>query len=244
MIKIMSDTLKEVLLRNRLCLSQDLNGTDKEFPKMYISEIYEPIISKLRRKTFNFVEIGVRTGASVHLWSKYFESMNFIGIDNEVDVVWQNADWLQGKNVKYMKADAYQLETLRKLPNELDLVIDDGPHSISSQIWLAQNYTSILSGDGLIFIEDIQGGLRYCDRIVRAVPKTFKGCVRVLDLRKMSGQGDALVVLIHNCDGICQIDNKFQNQFEVWPSVLRFLYFEQIRFVFNRVAAKVMSIFK
>lgn len=240
----MSDTLKEVLLRNSLCLSQDLNGTDKEFPKMYISQIYDPIIGDLRKKEINFVEIGVRTGASVQLWSKYFESMNFIGIDNEVDVVWQNADWLQGKNVRYMKADAYQLETLRNLPNQLDLVIDDGPHSISSQIWLAQNYTSILSDGGLIFIEDIQGGLRYCDRIVRAVPKSFKGCVRVLDLRKLSGQGDALVVLIHNCNGICQVETEFRNQFNVWPSVLRLLHFEQIRFFFNRVVARVMRIFK
>lgn len=239
----MSDTLKSVLLKNGLCLSQDLNGTDKEFPKKYISEIYDPLIGSFRKKTFNFVEIGVRTGASVHLWSKYFESMNFVGIDNEVDVVWQNADWLQGKNVKYMKADAYEIDTLRNLPIKLDLVIDDGPHSISSQIWLTQNYTSILSEGGFIFIEDIQGGLRYCDRIVRAVPKKFSGCVRVFDLRKISGQGDALVVLIHNCDGICPINSEFRNQFEVWPSALRFIYFEQIKFLFDRFVAKVMNSF-
>jgi hypothetical protein len=240
----MESTLKSVLLQNNLCLSQNSNGTDKEFPKMYISQIYDPIIGKLEKQNFNFVEIGVRTGASVQLWAKYFSKMSFIGIDNEVDVVWQNSDWVRGKNVQYLKADAYCRETLAMLPNQMTVVIDDGPHSISSQIWLAQNYTSRLSSNGFIFIEDIQGGLSYCDRIIRAIPKTFKGCVRILDLRRISGEGDSLVVLIHNCVGLCDIQSEFRNQRELWPSLLRVLYFERIRFVCNRLIAKSLHIFK
>jgi precorrin-6B methylase 2 len=79
-----------------------------------------------------FVEIGVRTGASVHLWSTFFRNLNFIGIDNNKDVVWQNENWLEGKNVKYLQADAYSLETIKKLPKEIDVIIDDGPHSLES----------------------------------------------------------------------------------------------------------------
>jgi hypothetical protein len=244
MLRAMGSTLKSVLLENDLCLSQNSNGTDKEFPKMYVSKIYDPFIGGLKKQKFNFVEIGVRTGASVRLWAQYFEAMNFIGIDNEVDVVWQNADWVRGKNVQYMKADAYCHETLSELPDQITVVIDDGPHSISSQIWLARNYTSRLSKDGFIFIEDIQGGLSYCDRIIRAIPKTFGGCVRILDLREISGEGDSLVVLIHNCSGSCDIQSVFRDQRKLWPTMLRVLYFERIRFICNRLSVKVLHIFK
>ena len=211
---------------------------------MYISEVYDPIIGKMEKQNFNFVEIGVRTGASVQLWAKYFSEMNFIGIDNEVDVVWQNADWIRGKNIQYLKADAYCHETLAMLPKQMTVVIDDGPHSISSQVWLAQNYTPRLSMNGFIFIEDIQGGLSYCDRIIRAIPKKFKGCVRIIDLRKVSGEGDSLLVLIHNCEGMCDIQIGFRNQHDLWPSLLRVLYFERVKFICNRLIAKSLRIFK
>jgi hypothetical protein len=244
MLYLMSETLKSALLQNNLCLSQNMNGTDKEFPKMYISQIYDPFIGKFKKLEFNFVEIGVRTGASVQLWSQYFEEMNFIGIDNEVDVVWQNADWVRGKNVRYLKADAYCHETLSELPDEMSVVIDDGPHSITSQIWLARHYTPHLSVNGFIFIEDIQGGLWYCDKIIRAVPKSFGGCVRIIDLRKLSGEGDSLVILIHNCSGACSLDDKYPNQYEHWPTFLRLIYFEQIKFVFSRLIVKIAGVFK
>jgi hypothetical protein len=42
----------------------------------------------------------------------------------------------------------------------------------------------------MLFIEDIQGGKRHCDQIIRSLPKTFSGCVRIFDLTKESKQGD------------------------------------------------------
>jgi hypothetical protein len=244
MLECMTSSLLESLTQHKLCLSQNPNGTDKEFPKMYISRIYDPIIASLQNVEFNFVEIGVRTGASVHLWSEYFKQMRFIGIDNEVDVVWQNSDWLEGKNIQYMKADAYRNETLALLPPTLDVLIDDGPHSISSQIWVATNYTPRLAAGGIIFIEDIQGGLAYCDRIIRKIPRGFQGCSRILDLRKVSGEGDSLVVMIHNCVGECKLKLDFPNQFELLPTISRSLYLQQIFYILSRLRHKVVRIFR
>lgn len=243
MLYCMTSSLLESLTLHNLCLSQNPNGTDKEFPKMYISQIYDPIIGSLQNSEFNFVEIGVRTGASVHLWSEYFKHMHFIGIDNEVDVVWQNSDWLEGKNIHYMKADAYSKETLAALPSTLDVLIDDGPHSISSQVWVATNYTPRLAAGGMIFIEDIQGGLAYCDRIIRKIPRGFQGCSRILDLRKVSGEGDSLVVMIHNCVGECKLKLDSPNQFELLPTILRSLYFQKISFILTRLCHKIIRIF-
>jgi hypothetical protein len=243
MLDSMTSSLLESLTQNNLCLSQNLNGTDKEFPKMYISRIYDPIIACLQNSEINFVEIGVRTGASVRLWSEYFKHMSFIGIDNEVDVVWQNSDWLEGKNIQYMRADAYSNETLASLPSTLDILIDDGPHSISSQVWVATNYTPRLAPGGMIFIEDIQGGLAYCDRIIRRIPRGFQGCSRILDLRKVSGEGDSLVVMIHNCVGVCKLKLNSPNQFGFLPTIYRSLYVQQIRFILTRLLHKTARIF-
>jgi hypothetical protein len=44
--------------------------------------------------------------------------------------------------------------------------------------------------DRMMFIEDIQGGKRHCDQIIRSLPKTFSGCVRIFDLTKESKQDD------------------------------------------------------
>lgn len=185
------------------------------------------------------VEIGVRTGASAKLWASHFENIEFTGIDNGDDVVWQNEDWLKGKDVRYLEADAYNLATFERLPSQVDVVIDDGPHSIESQIWAAKHYTTLLSPEGYLFIEDIQGGLRYCDRIIRAIPKNFTGCVRVFDLRKTSGEGDALVAVIHNCVQPCGLGQDPMNSLSLFLRVSRRIYFHEILYTANRVLRKI-----
>jgi hypothetical protein len=235
----MNPTIIETLLDNKLCLSQTPNGTDKEFPKTYISQVYEPILGPLFEKKLVFVEIGVRTGASVHLWAKFFKNLNFIGIDNGTDVVWQEESWVAGRNVKYMKEDAYNHLTWQKLPNEIDVLIDDGPHSIDSQTWAASNYTGKIRSGGFLFIEDVQGGRRYCDRIIRSIPKNFRGCVRIFDLRKSSGEGDAVVVLIHNCHKTCTLSVLPKNELKVIPAILRFGRYQELKYSIKRIFFKL-----
>jgi hypothetical protein len=234
----MKSTLSETLRSNDLCLSRNPNGSDKEFPKRYISEIYEPLIGDKKNEYIKFLEIGVRTGASVELWSKYFTNLQFIGIDNGDDVVWQNEDWVSGRNIQYLEADAYSHITLKSLPTDLDVIVDDGPHSLVSQIWAAKYYSQILAVEGFLFIEDIQGGRRYCDRIIRSLPKSFKGCARIFDLRESSGEGDAIVVLIHNCQQICRSSQLPKNELKLIPSVIRFTRYEDLKYLRKRIFLK------
>lgn len=235
----MKITIATTLLSNQLCLSQTKNGTDKEYPKRYISEVYDPMIGKYRTTPIIFLEIGVRTGASAHLWAQYFENLEFTGIDNGQDVTWQHQSWVNGRKVKCIVADAYNHAIFRLLPDAVDIVIDDGPHSLESQKWTAKNYTSILNPEGYLFIEDIQGGRRYCDRIIRELPKSFKGCARVYDLRKISGEGDALLILIHNCKKDCSIPASTKNEMQILPRLLRATRYQEGRYILLRNIRKL-----
>jgi hypothetical protein len=219
-------TIHSELINNGLCLSQSRNGTDKEFPKKYISEVYQPIIGPLYNKPLIFVEIGVRTGASAHLWASYFNNLDLYIIDDGRDVVEQNSAWLKGQNITYLHADAYVNSTISKLPSSINIIVDDGLHSLNSQIFVAKNYTNLLAPDGLLFIEDIQRGRRDCDQIISGLPKSFKGCVRVFDLRKLTSQSDALILLIHNCTGICTLPTSVKNELTKPLALLRFIKYE------------------
>jgi hypothetical protein len=201
-------------MHDKLCIGLNVNpnGTDKECPKRYISCIYGPLFHLRRRSNLHLLEIGVRTGASILLWTRYFESANIVGIDNGDDVTWQNQAWVEGGRVSYFKADAYTNSTIDSFANKFDIIIDDGPHSLWSQQWAARHYTNILSPDGLLFIEDIWGGRINCNEIVRSLPEGFSGCVRFFDLRQQTRVGDALVILIHNCHGECNLSLKESNQ--------------------------------
>jgi hypothetical protein len=236
----MEITLSDTLKANNLCLSKNPYGSDKEFPKRYLSEIYEKLIGDKRNKRIKFLEIGVRTGASVELWSKYFTQLEFIGIDNGKDVVWQNESWVSGQNIRYLKADAYSHVTLGKIPSDLDVIVDDGPHSLESQIWAAKFYTEKLAPGGLLIIEDIQGGLRYCDEIIDALPNNFGGCARIFDLRALTLEGDALVVCVHNCSASdCGIPGNRMNEMNIGKRILRQVKYEHYKYHFQRTYRKI-----
>lgn len=235
----MKSSISEILVSNNLCLSTNPYGSDKEFPKRYISEIYEPLIGDKRDNKIKFLEIGVRTGASVQLWSKYFTNLEFIGIDNGDDVVWQNESWVSGLNIKYLETDAYSHTTLMGLPSDLDVIVDDGPHSLVSQIWAAKFYTGKLANNGLLIIEDIQGGRRHCDEIIDALPKDFQGCARVFDLREMTREGDALVVCIHNCSKDCVLPGNRKNEMRLSKKILRRVKYEKYKYEFRRSYLKI-----
>jgi hypothetical protein len=134
-------------------------GTDKGHPKSYIDNFYEDFLKKYKNEKNIIVEIGVRSGASLKLWSEYFSKESKIyGLDNLVDKneysVPVNENWIDGKNIEYIIGDAYTEEIANNF-NEITILIDDGPHSIESHIKLLELYSSKIKKGGAIIIEDI-----------------------------------------------------------------------------------------
>jgi len=155
----MKKSLKEILKEYNLNITSNPEyGTDKGDPKSYIEEFYQKTFEPLRDKEITLVEIGVRSGASMKLWKEFFSKANIIGIDNLQDhndnQTPINQDWISD-GVKFIDSNAYSEEIFDKLKTNIDILIDDGPHTLESHIQLLQMYIPKMNVGGIIIIEDI-----------------------------------------------------------------------------------------
>lgn len=152
--------LKEIIQEHNLDIETNPKyGTDKGYPKSYVDEFYEDKFSPLIDSEITLVEIGVRSGASLKLWSEYFSKANIIGIDNLSDFndhqVPINENWTSSEKVTFIDADGYLQETIDKINDKIDILIDDGPHTLESHIKLLELYIPKMNNGGMIIIEDI-----------------------------------------------------------------------------------------
>jgi hypothetical protein len=185
----MKKTLKEILEEFHLNILDENNikidanyGTDKGEPKSYIDEYYDKNFKKYREKNITLVEIGVRSGASLKLWSEYFcKKAKIYGLDNLHDKnnhsVPVNEDWISSDNVEYIIGDAYSEEICNKI-GKIDILIDDGPHTLESHIKLLELYLPKMNTGGVIVIEDISYDPNF---IYKNVPDNLKETSYVCD---------------------------------------------------------------
>lgn len=153
-------TLKEIIQEHNLDIETNPRyGTDKGYPKSYIDEFYEDKFLPLIDSEVTLVEIGVRSGASLKLWSEYFSKANIIGIDNLSDFnnhqIPINKNWTSSDKVTFIDANAYLQETVGKINGKIDILIDDGPHTFESHVKLLELYIPKMNFNGMIIIEDI-----------------------------------------------------------------------------------------
>jgi cephalosporin hydroxylase len=133
----------------------DLNPTtDKNSVHCYVKGYYEQQFSKYKNKKINFLEIGIRSGGSIKLWSEYFtNAKSIIGIDVDESVIANQFKDIEG--VTYYFGDAYTEEIVNKVPT-LDIFLDDGPHTLESQLDAIKYYLPKVKSGGLFLIEDVQ----------------------------------------------------------------------------------------
>jgi predicted O-methyltransferase YrrM len=169
-------------------------GTDKGTSHSYVKGYYEENFKKYKSKDIVLVEIGVRSGASLCLWKNYFsENSVIIGMDdlsdNNDNNIPVNDEWVSGKNVQYIVGNAYEQDALKKLPEKIDILIDDGPHSFESHVKLLELYTSKMNEGGVIVIEDV----RYPhDDLFKYVDEKYQDNAEVYDF---GGWDDKLIII-------------------------------------------------
>lgn len=173
----MTKNLNQILIEERLTLELDPEyGTDKGGPKSYVEKYYEGKFLDFQEKEITLVEIGVRSGASLCLWKNYFsKNAKIYGIDNLNDKNIHNtpinSKWISGKNVEYIIGDAYDESVRDKVIGDIDILIDDGPHTFESHVKLLELYVSKMKKGGIIVIEDISYDY---NRLYDFVPEEYK----------------------------------------------------------------------
>lgn len=128
--------------------------TDKAAPHTYIQNFYEDEFKKYQNEKINFLEIGVCSGGSFVLWSEYFKNPNLlVGVDCTDEYLHPECRNIEGVN--YYFNDAYERDFLDKLPS-FDIIIEDGQHTLETQIQCLEMYLPKLNSGGVLIIEDIQ----------------------------------------------------------------------------------------
>lgn len=128
--------------------------TDKNSVHCYVKGYYEKEFFKYKDKKITFLEIGIRSGGSMKLWAEYFtDCKQIIGIDVDQSALVEQFASIE--KVQYYFADAYSQEIADKIP-KLDIFLDDGPHTLESQLDAIYYYLPKMKSGGLFLIEDVQ----------------------------------------------------------------------------------------
>ena len=167
--------------------------TDKGTIHSYIPE-YEKLFKERRLDVTNVLEIGIGHGGSIKLWNDYFPSATIHAIN--IKSPNQPPHWFSDfmRITSYIQ-DAYTLDTLKLFKDiPLDIIIDDGPHTIETQMYAAQYYTKLLKKGGILVIEDVLG--TNIEPIINKFDDKSKA--RYIDLRHYKGRNDDILIIYEN----------------------------------------------
>lgn len=148
--------------------------TDKGDSHNYINGYYDSEFSNLREDRINILELGIAYCGSVILWRDWFFNGNIFAIENDPNL------YREIEGIRIILSDAYTEETLNLLSDiEFDYIIDDGPHTVESQIFSVKNWTKKLKIGGKLIIEDIQDF-----KNIHLLEEQTQYKTRVIDLRE------------------------------------------------------------
>lgn len=125
--------------------------TDKESLHGYLTRLYPAVFGRLMegRPIKRLLEIGVYKGGSLQLWKRAFPCATVIGIEIEPYV--ESPD-----DCLVLHTNGYADSTIALFEdNFFDIIIDDGPHTVQSQIAVWRWAPKVRHG-GAIVIEDIE----------------------------------------------------------------------------------------
>lgn len=173
-------------------------GTDKQTLHSY-GPVYEELMRPLMDKECAVLEVGVQLGGSILLWHDLLPKGFVIGVDIEKSYHESIPTRMDEKRHALLIQDAYTPETIDCIkelaPNGLDLAIDDGPHSLQSQIDFLRLYLPLLKKGGVAVVEDIQSPSWY-DSLLAEVPSTMS--IEEVDIRGRKGRYDDLMLVVRN----------------------------------------------
>ena len=119
-------------------------GTDKGPGHHNYTAVYEQMFDGIRNEPLKILEIGVADGASLRMWCDYFPNAEIHGID--VD---EKAQKFADDRITIHIGDQGDMKFMSSLGVDFDIVIDDGSHRVSDQIF---SFKALWPNTRLIYI--------------------------------------------------------------------------------------------
>ena len=198
------EKLNKIIEKNDLNGHENQRGTDKGTSHSYLP-VYESIFDNFleKKKNISVLEIGIQHGGSIFSWYELHEGSYVIGIDvNNDNINYDLIEKMKKDRYSIIIDDAYSDNIIRqiksKFPDGVDFIVDDGPHSIDSQIKFIELYLPLLNENSIAVIEDISS-LSYLtileDKIFENNPKTDY-IVQKVNRQHIKGRYDDLMLII------------------------------------------------
>ena len=126
--------------------------SDKGTRHCYVG-LYESILERFRHTASLVVEIGVLSGASLYMWREFFTKATIIGVDTN-----PQCKAIQNPYARILVeiGDASNPDMAGRLPDGVDIIIDDGGHILEPTINSFRYLYPKLRGGGLYIVEDVQ----------------------------------------------------------------------------------------
>lgn len=116
-------------------------------------DVYEKYFSNYVGKELNILEIGISHGGSLQLWKKYFgDKVNVYGIDINPQCKKLEEDRVQ-IFIGSQSDKAFLEQVARQLP-QMDIILDDGGHTMDQQIITFETLYLKVKEGGLYMVED------------------------------------------------------------------------------------------
>ena len=184
-------------------LSQNLNGySDKSTTHSYI-DLYNKLLYRIKDTALNVLEIGIGNwndsvnGASILLWLKYFKQADIYAVDI-ISQQYMINDIKNNDRIKiFSETNAYDNTFVNKELSSIkfDMILDDGPHSLQSQLEFIKLYSPLLAENSILIIEDVQNISHFND-LIDETPDDLKKYIKIYDLRHKKARNDDLVFTI------------------------------------------------
>ena len=117
-------------------------------------DIYEHYLYKFRNKSPKFLEIGVQFGGSLFMWKEFFQNAEIHGIDINPDCKKLELEKLN-IHIGSQNDKKFLFDFASKIKS-LDIIIDDGGHTMEQQINTFEILFPILNEGGIYICEDTE----------------------------------------------------------------------------------------
>jgi hypothetical protein len=119
-------------------------------------EVYDRHLSKFVGRGPNILEVGIYSGGSLEMWRSYFgENSHIYGVDIE-----QACKAYESKNISVYIGDQANRnfwKSLKESVQSIDILIDDGGHTVEQQLVTLEEMLPHLRAGGVYVCEDIHG---------------------------------------------------------------------------------------
>lgn len=128
-----------------------MNNTDK---RLQYLEVYDKYFARFRGTDVTFMEIGVYQGASLQLWKEYFGAKSkIIGIDINEECVQFKDEQIEIEIGS--QESIYFWDYIKDKYPQVDIILDDGGHTMKQQIVTFEQMFRHLSANGIYMCEDV-----------------------------------------------------------------------------------------